>query len=548
MTAYDDRPWLALYAQGQPTEFIPEKSSLLAALHDGTEADPDAPQLHYFDRTLSRRDLDEHSTALGAGLLAHEVVPGDRVALYMQNMPQYVIALLAIWKIGAIAVAVSPMYKARELRQLLLDSEAVAVVALDDLWAAYGAEASEGSAVRVVVTTSGRDYQSRDDARAFGSARSSTVDGHLDLVHLVDSNLGAEIDEAVPSVDAPAILTYTSGTTGAPKGVISTHGNVQAGAQTYRDWFRVGAGDVILGIAPLFHVTGLTGHIGLSLMSGAPLVLHYRFDLGIVLDAIAQRRPTFTVGASTVFVALMNSDLVTAGTFETFRTIATGGAAIAPATLERFRDVSGLYIHNVYGMTETTSPTHQVPMGVEAPFDPASGAVSVGIPVQGAGSWILDESGAEVRVGEIGELAVTGPRITPGYWHRDAETAASFIDDRFKTGDLAFMDPLGWFYLVDRKKDMIVASGFKIYPREVEDVLYEHPAVLEAAVVGVPDDYRGESVKAFVSLKAGMTATSAELAEFCKARMAAYKYPREIEILPELPKTVTGKILRRDLR
>jgi long-chain acyl-CoA synthetase len=214
----------------------------------------------------------------------------------------------------------------------------------------------------------------------------------------------------------------------------------------------------------------------------------------------------------------------------------------------QFSEKFGHYIHNGYGLTETNSPTHAVPLEREAPVDPASGALSIGVPWFNTISRICDDEGKEVPVGEVGEIVSEGPQIVPGYWNKPEKTAESFRAGRFHTGDVGFMDKDGWFYLVDRKKDMINAAGYKVWPREVEDVLYTHPAVREAGVIGVPDDYRGESVKAVISLKAGAQVTPEELIAFCKERMAAYKYPRMVEIVEDLPKTVTGKILRRELR
>ena len=228
--------------------------------------------------------------------------------------------------------------------------------------------------------------------------------------------------------------------------------------------------------------------------------------------------------------------------------IYSGGAPIPPSVVEQFRSKFGHYIRNGYGLTETASPTHAVPLGREAPVDPRSGALSVGVPVYDTDCWIARDDGTPAAIGEFGEIVSSGPMIAPGYWGKPAETAAAMRPDGFRTGDVGFMDEAGWFYLVDRKKDMINAGGYKVWPREVEDVLYAHPAVREAAVVGVPDAYRGETVKAVVSLKPGRTAAPEELAAWCKDRMAAYKYPRLVEIADELPKTVTGKILRRALR
>ncbi|MDI9580520.1 MAG: AMP-binding protein, partial [Thermobispora sp.] len=306
--------------------------------------------------------------------------------------------------------------------------------------------------------------------------------------------------------------------------------------------------DSVLGVAPLFHITGLVGHVGIALLLGCPLIIAHRFEPNVVMDAIREHRPTFTVGSITVFISLSQLPGVTKEDWSSFRMIYSGGAPIPPAVTEAFLEKTGIYIHNIYGLTETNSPSHAVPLGRRAPVDPNTGALSVGVPVFNTVVRIVGDDGRELPPGEVGEIVTSGPQVIPGYWNKPEATAESLPGGELRTGDVGFMDEDGWFYLVDRKKDMINAAGYKVWPREVEDVLYEHPAVREAAVVGVPDEYRGETVKAFVSLKPGAQATEEELIEFCRARMAAYKYPRMIEFLDELPKTPTGKILRRELR
>jgi long-chain acyl-CoA synthetase len=232
--------------------------------------------------------------------------------------------------------------------------------------------------------------------------------------------------------------------------------------------------------------------------------------------------------------------------------IYSGGAPIPPTTVKAFQDQFGHYIHNFYGLTETNSPSHGVPLGADAPVDEASGALSVGVPVFSTVVSIVRDDGTEADVGEVGEIVTRGPQVVPGYWNKPEETQNALRDAdgnvALKTGDVGYMDAEGWFYVVDRKKDQINAGGYKVWPREVEDVLYEHPAVREAAVVGVPDEYRGETVKAFVSVRPGHTVEPDELIAFCKERMSAYKYPRQVELMDEIPKTVTGKLLRRALR
>jgi len=525
-----------------------EEGTVLDMFRRNAIAAPDSPFLVYFDSVLTTSDADRASDALAVALASGGFTRGDRLALYTQNVPQYVIALIAAWKLGGIAVAINPMLTPREIVKLVADSTPVAFLSLSELYSAELADMLNASSVVRVITTSALDFQRSGDARVLPGERMPTPPGTEDLNELV-----AQYDQQVPDAvavgtDDVAVITYTSGTTGAPKGAMNTHGNVATGGRAYRDWFGLGHDDVVLGVAPLFHVTGLSGHIAAAIAASASLVLSYRFDIGVTLDMIRWHRPTFTVGAITVFIALANSPDVSAAALSSLTKIASGGAPIPAATVERFESRFGVYVHNVYGMTETTSPVLSVPMGSKAPIGAETEALSVGVPVLSAQVRVLDESGAQVPVGELGELAVRGPQIIPGYWRNEAETSAAFRDGWLLTGDVGYVDDDGWFYLVDRKKDMIVASGYKVWPREVEDVLYTHDAVLEAGVVGLPDPYRGETVKAYVSLREGFSAQPQELIDFCRSRMAAYKYPREVEIVDVIPKTATGKILRRSLR
>jgi long-chain acyl-CoA synthetase len=466
----------------------------------------------------------------------------------VQNDPAFVMGLLGAWKAGGIAVAVNPMNRARELTALLTDSGATALLCLEELYTSVARDVLPRTGVRTVVTCSAMDRQTRDDPRVLGGVVRSRPAGTLDLEELAAAYAGRRPEPVRVTGDDVAVLTYTSGTTGKPKGAMNTHGNVVFNACVYRDWMRLTAEDVVLGVAPLFHVTGLVGHVAVALLVGCPLVLTHRFSPEVVLDAIREHRPTFTVGSITVFIGLSEAPGVNRADFASLRTIFSGGAPVAPAVTDRFEALTGRYVHNIYGLTETTSPSHAVPLGRRAPVDPASGALSVGVPVPSTVVRVLGEDGAELPAGEIGELATSGPQVVPGYWGRPEATAEALPGGELRTGDVGFRDEQGWFYLVDRKKDMINAAGYKVWPREVEDVLYGHPAVREAAVVGVPDPYRGETVAAFVSLRPGTTATPEEIVAFARERLAAYKYPRTVEVVDELPKTTTGKILRRQLR
>ena len=549
MSGYQDRPWLGLYEPGQPTDITPNYGDALA-LWQGGAGSAEAghrPFLFYFDTPVTGADVDADSDALAVALAARGLGRGDRVALFLQNVPQFVIAMLAAWKLGAIAVPVNPMLKERELRYVLADSGAKAIVSLQDLWNSVGARAAAGTSVTVAVTTSPLDYLTVVPPLLAGVTRVATP-GAVDLAELVRSHAGERPAPVRLGPDDVALLTYTSGTTGDPKGAMNTHGNVVFNACAFRQWMSLSRQDVVLGGAPLFHITGLIAHIAVAMLVPMPIALGYRFEPATIIRLTERYRCTFTVMAITAFTALANDPSVAEADLSSLTKAYSGGAPIAPSIVERFEREVGPYIHNIYGLTETTSPSHAVPFGRRAPVDPASGALSVGVPVFNTVVRILDDAGKELPPGEIGEIATSGPMVVPGYWNKPDATERTLPGGELRTGDVGFMDRDGWFYLVDRKKDMIVASGYKVWPREVEDALVRHPAVREAAVIGVPDAYRGETVWAFVSLRPGASATPGELTDFCRAELAAYKYPRRIEVLSELPKTPTGKLLRRELR
>jgi long-chain acyl-CoA synthetase len=549
VSGYLDRPWLGLYQPGQPADITPSHGDALAMWQGGAGSAEAAhrPFLFYFDTSVTGAAVDADSDALAVALAARGLGRGDRIALFLQNVPQFVIAMLAAWKLGAIAVPVNPMLKERELRYVLADSGAKAIVSLQDLWNSVGARAVAGTSVTVAVTTSPLDYLTEVPPLLAGLTRVATP-GAVDLAELVQSQAGARPAPVTLGPDDVALLTYTSGTTGDPKGAMNTHGNVVFNACAFRQWMSLSRQDVVLGGAPLFHITGLIAHIAVAMLVPMPIALGYRFEPATIIRLTERYRCTFTVMAITAFTALANDPSVAEADLSSLTKAYSGGAPIAPSIVERFEREVGPYIHNIYGLTETTSPSHAVPFGRRAPVDQASGALSVGVPVFNTVVRILDDAGKELPPGEVGEIVTSGPMVVPGYWNKPDATERTLPGGELRTGDVGFMDRDGWFYLVDRKKDMIVASGYKVWPREVEDALVRHPAVREAAVIGVPDAYRGETVWAFVSLRPGASATPGELTDFCRAELAAYKYPRRIEILSELPKTPTGKLLRRELR
>jgi long-chain acyl-CoA synthetase len=549
MSVYDEKPWLSLYDQGQPAEIALEFTDALSMFRASVSRNPDGDIIRYFGGRITARELDELSDGFAVALAGLGVRAGDRVALYVQNVPQFVIAMLAAWKAGGIAVPVNPMNRARELDAVLRDSGARVLVCLEGLYRDVArAVIEDGGLETAVVTTSELDYRARDDQRVFAGIERLDCEGAHDMAALIERHRGQVPADVTFDPSDTALLTYTSGTTGPPKGAMNSHGNVVFNSQAYRQWCRLGPDDVVLGVAPLFHITGLIAHITLSLLLGAPLVLAYRFEPSVMMETIRDEQPTFTIGSITVFIALMNAPNADRDALASLTKTWSGGAPIPPSTVKAFQAQFGQYIHNAYGLTETTSPSHLVPFDAVAPIDDISGALSVGVPVYNTVVRIVGDDGQDLPAGEVGEIVTSGPMVVPGYWNKPEETAHALPGGALHTGDVGYMDAAGWFYIVDRKKDQINAGGYKVWPREVEDVLYQHEAVREAAVVGVPDVYRGETVKAYVSLRPGQTATAEELIAFCREQMAAYKYPRQVEFLDELPKTVSGKLLRRELR
>ncbi len=548
------RKWLSLYPKEYLPDLTPEAMNALDHLRKTVQHHGQNPALYYFDKMISYKELDEMSDAFACALKDFGVKKGDRVALYLQNIPQFVIGQFGIWKSGAIIVPLNPMYREKELSYYFRDASVQALVCMESLYGEMLRRVAKETGVRHVLTTSELDLldpKSPLPSILKGVERVRGLEGS-DFMKLLERYQGKRPPEVKPSREDVAYLTYTSGTTGPPKGAMNTHGNVVFNSEVYRHCWKLTPSDVMLGVAPFFHVTGMVGHIGTCIASGTPLVLYYRFDPKTTFQMIERWKATCTIGAITVFIALMNDPEIGKYDLSSFRKVYSGGAPVIPAVVERFEKLTGTYIHNVYGLTETTSPATLVPLGLRAPVDPATGAIAIGVPIPSHEAKIVDlgDPQKELPPGEVGELAVKGPGVVPGYWNKPEETAHAIRQGWLFTGDVGTMDSRGWVYLLDRKKDMIIASGFKVWPREVEDTIYLHPSVREVAVVGVPDPYRGETVKAFVALKEGYEGkvTGEEIVAHCKERMAAYKYPRQVEFVQEVPKTATGKFLRRALR
>ena len=543
----NDQPrWVHLYGEGITADPRLPDTTVLSMFREQVAAEPDATALHYFGRDLSREDVDRLSDVVARGLADFGVWQGDRVAISLQNTPAFVLCLLAAWKLGAIVVPVNPMLRGKELAHLLGDCEPTAFIChpemqqvVDDARAATGADVE-------VIWSAPEDFAG-DMGGPWPTDRAAAAEAAT-LADLLSPDGAVHPDGIEPRPDDLALLTYTSGTTGPSKGSMSTHTNLVYQAVVAREWFGLTGGDRILTTAPFFHITGLGLHLALALANGIPMVLTYRFEPATVLGLMKRYRPTFTVGAITAFIALADRAEPGNEALAAMSNSFSGGAPVAQSVVDRYERDFGVYIHNIYGLTESTSACIGVPLGARAPVDDKSGALAIGVPLPGTHVTVVGEDREELPPGTAGELVVRGPSVGTGYWNRPDETANAFRAEGLHTGDVGVMDEQGWIYIVDRKKDLLVVSGYKVWPREVEDVLYLHPAVREAAVVGRPDEYQVESVQAFVALRSGQTVTAEELQAHCRENLSAYKCPRRIDFLDDLPKTATGKILRRELK
>ena len=551
---YKKRPWLKNYPEWVPHDIEIGNDTAIGDFMTSASQKPGAPAVHYFDETFSYGDIDRFSNSFAAALTSFGVAKGDRVILVLQNIPQFLISTYAAWKIGAIVVPLNPMYKEKELSYFCENSNAKIFITLEEIADQLEISFLKKSSIKKMITTSPLDFLSDqiNPPKLLNKTHKKSVPDCIDMLELINRHQEAKITCSKISTEDIAYLTYTSGTTGPPKGAMNTHGNIAFNARVYQAMQRIDETDAILGVAPLFHVTGEVAHLAAAALAGIPVVLYYRFDAAETLRLIERWKITTTVASITVYIALMNHPDIKKRDLASFTKAYSGGAPVSEAVVNQFERLTGQYLYNVYGMTETNSPSHIVPLGKRAPVDQESGALSVGVPVPGCIMKIVDliEGTNELPPGQIGEIVDSGPIIVPGYWQQPVETKKAIRNGWLYTGDVGKMDDDGWFYVVDRKKDLIIASGYKVWPRDVEDVIYQHPAVRETAVVGVPDSYRGETVKAYVALKKGEENSIGpeDIISFCKERLAAYKYPREVEIVSEIPKTLTGKILRRMLR
>jgi long-chain acyl-CoA synthetase len=524
----------------------PEFRDALTMFRATASLHPSRTLVTYFDAQLGFGVVDELSDSIAAALRDHGFADGDRLAVVAQNIPHTIVLLLAAWKAGGTIVVANPMLSVSELEDLLADA-GPSVIAVEESRA--GSWASRPGLRMPVISLCPRDWQSADDGRVM-PPHVEPEPGLLPFAALLEEYRGRTPEPFTPEPSSPAAITYTSGTTGRAKGAVVRHESVAFVGQVYRDWVPLGPDDRILAISPLSSILALAVFVSSAFLTGCSLVLGYRFERNVLIDSIRRTEPTFLLGVPTMFTSLLSDPDLTARDLASLRYVYCGAAPTLPALVERWAERFGQSIRTVYGMTETSGPAIVAPVGEDIPVDAGTGALSIGIAVYDTEVRIVDPAAAwdhELPDGEVGELVVRGPQTIREYWGNPEATAATVRDGWVRTGDLMFRRD-GWIYMVDRIKDIIITSGQNVSPSQVEDCLLHHPDVLEAAVIGVPDDYRGEAVQAIVVLRPGSSMDEDSLIRYCQERIARYKSPRRVSFVDALPKNANGKVLRRELR
>jgi long-chain acyl-CoA synthetase len=490
--------------------------NLASILVDSARNHADRTAVRLADTTLTYRELDDASAHVTGLLTARGIQPGDRVAIMLPNVPEFAVVYYGVLRAGCVVVPMNPLLKSREVSYYLRDAGAKLIFA----WHAVFDQAQSGA----------------DESEAFAIA----VDPATFTQVLAHAAPVAEVPVRDP--EDTAVILYTSGTTGQPKGAELTHANLLSNTEVVlADLIQLTAEDVVFGGLPLFHSFGQTCTLNAAVATGACLTLLPRFDPWQALELLTRDRVTVFAGVPTMYVALLAHPDNANHDVSALRVCISGGAAMPVEVMRGFEEAFGCIVLEGYGLSETSPVASFNHPGAER--RPGS----IGTPVRGVEMRVVDADGNDVPQGDIGEIAIRGHNVMKGYWQRPEATTEAIPDGWFRTGDIGRVDEHGHFYIVDRKKDLIIRGGYNVYPREIEEVLYEHPAVAEVAVIGLPDPELGEEVAAAVTLKAGATVTAGELRDHVKAQVAAYKYPRHVWLIDALPKGPTGKILKREI-
>jgi long-chain acyl-CoA synthetase len=547
-----DRVWLKHYNPLVPHALQYPDTCLPHLIEQVVAEFPDRNATEFYGAKLTYRQLWDQVRRLAAGLAGLGVKAQTRVAIMLPNCPQTIIAYYATLWMGGVVVMTNPMYVEREMEHQWNDAGVEVLVVLDHLYPKV-AKVVPKTSIRSVIVTSLRECLPCY-LKWLYPLKAKKQNLFMDVRYNDEvRNFTALIRQSQPLAngyslqsDDLALLQYTGGTTGVAKGVMLTHGNIVANVVQISAWFpelRRGQ-ERLVAILPFFHVFGMTVNMNWALFTGSTITLVPKFQVDEFLKLLHKSRPTIFPGVPTIFVAIVNHPKIAEFDLSSIRFCITGSAPMPVEILTQFEKMTGSVIVEGFGLSESSPVTHVNPIGgVRKPG-------SIGLPVSDTDARLvpLDLGEQDVPVGEEGELVIKGPQVMKGYWNMPDETHQVLRDGWLYTGDIAKMDEDGYFYIVDRKKDMVIAGGYNIYPREIEEVLYMHPKVMDAVIIGIPDPYRGESVKAFVVPKPGAVLTEKEVLDFCKTKLAAYKMPKVVELREALPKTMVGKVLRRELR
>jgi long-chain acyl-CoA synthetase len=544
-------PWAGHYDPGVPGEIGPVSGTIPHLLLQAAAKSPQSPALAFFGRTITYEAQDHLTARLTRAFQNLGVAPGERVAFLLPNCPQLVLTYHAILRLGAVAVPLNPLLSPKELNYQLVDSGARWLVVLDHLLPKVEEARAKGGLAQVIVTGLADflprplkwlyPFMARRQGLALGFKAGPGLLAWRDL--LQSPPLQAP---TLPEPQDLAVLLYTGGTTGVPKAAALTHANLLANVAQINAWLpQVRYGEErLVGLLPFSHSFGLTVCLNWPISQGALIIVLPRFEIQMFFKAVQKYRPTMLPGVPTLFVALINHPELPRYDLRSLWACISGSAPLPLEVRDRFESLTNCRILEGYGLTEASPVTHINPIAGRRPPG------SIGLPLPSTAVKIMDQEtgGRELPAGEVGELVLKGPQVMQGYWQKDAETALALRDGWLYTGDLARMEADGYFYIVERKKDMIISGGYNIYPREVEEVLYQHPGVKEAVALGWPDAYRGEVVKVVIVLQDGLQLPPEEIQTFCQSQLAVYKVPKIIEFRRELPKSQVGKVLRRVLR
>ena len=546
-------PWTTRYDPGVPAHLEYPEVGLHELLDDAAESYPDATATIFLGQRRTYRALHRDVVRFAAGLRRLGVRPGDRVAIMLPNCPQFLIAFYATLRIGAVVVPCNPLYTPREIAAQLTDAGAETVVVLSRLYPVIRAARADTPLRNVIVTNIKEEMP--PITRVLFTLAKEKKDGHRQHFAGDAGAIGFPAvlrarGDGAPATVRPAdlaVLQYTGGTTGVPKAAMLSHRALLANTLQSRAWFHtiVDGQDTMMAVMPLFHAYGLTTVMNMGVQAAAALILEPQFELARVLADTQKYRPKLFHGAPRIYNAIVNSPEAAKYDLRSIEACISGSAPLMLETAKRFKTLTGGNLVEGYGLTEASPVTHCNPVLTSE----LNRSGTIGLPFPDTESRIVDlETGEhDVAPGGVGELIIRGPQLMDGYYHQPVETAQTIRNGWLYTGDIASMDADGYVTIVDRKKEMIIVSGYNVYPREVEEALARHPAVAEAAAIGVPHPIKGEEVKAFVVLRPGTTTTADELVAFCREGLAPFKVPKAIEFRESLPKTLIGKILRRQL-